>query len=185
MRYLAAVLLAASLLAANGASGFTFSDGTTANCMAHGRAVPEIYVNGMSSSMPEDVQLAFVLALVGNRGNAKKRSGHGYSCHACVLRPESRGHVRLNSADMRDVPLIDPRFLSAEADMEGMVAGIRMIRRIYAQDALMHALWVAWPVCPVHRLGVHARDHEEAAVWWCSGDGGHAVAAIGAWPKGR
>ncbi|CAG2133755.1 Alcohol dehydrogenase [acceptor] [Cupriavidus yeoncheonensis] len=86
-----------------------------------------------------DVQLAFALALVGNRGSAKARPGHGYSCHACVLRPESRGHVRLGSADMRDAPLIDPRFLSAEADMEGMVAGVRMIRRIYAQDALMQA----------------------------------------------
>jgi hypothetical protein len=50
-----------------------------------------------------------------------------------------------------------------------------------AQDALMHALFAAWPVCPVHRLGVHASDHEEAAVWWCSGDGGHAVTAIGQW----
>jgi hypothetical protein len=50
-----------------------------------------------------------------------------------------------------------------------------------AQDALMHALWAAWPVCPIHRLGVHARDHEEAVVWWCAGDGGHAVAAIGEW----
>ena len=53
-----------------------------------------------------------------------------------------------------------------------------------AQDALMHALFAAWPVCPVHRLGAHASDHEEAAVWWCSGDGGHAVTAIGAW-QGR
>jgi hypothetical protein len=50
-----------------------------------------------------------------------------------------------------------------------------------AQDALMHALWRAWPACPAHRLGVHARDHEGAAVWWCAGDGGHAVAAIGEW----
>ena len=50
-----------------------------------------------------------------------------------------------------------------------------------AQDALMHALFAAWPVCPVHRLGAHASDHEEAAVWWCSGDGGHAVTAIGQW----
>ena len=50
-----------------------------------------------------------------------------------------------------------------------------------AQDALMHALLAAWPVCPAHRLGAHARDHEEAAVWWCSGDGGHAVTAIGQW----
>jgi hypothetical protein len=53
-----------------------------------------------------------------------------------------------------------------------------------AQDALMHALWAAWPVCRAHRLGVHARDHEDAAVWWCAGDGGHAVTAIGEW-QGR
>jgi hypothetical protein len=53
-----------------------------------------------------------------------------------------------------------------------------------AQDALMHALFAAWPVCPVHRLGAHASYHEEAAVWWCSGDGGHAVTAIGQW-QGR
>ena len=50
-----------------------------------------------------------------------------------------------------------------------------------AQEALMEALWEAWPVCPAHRLGVHARDHEQRAVWWCTGDGGHAVAAIGEW----
>jgi hypothetical protein len=53
-----------------------------------------------------------------------------------------------------------------------------------AQDALMHALWAAWPACPAHRLGLHARDHQDAAVWWCAGDGGHAVAAIGEW-QGR
>jgi hypothetical protein len=49
------------------------------------------------------------------------------------------------------------------------------------QDALMHATFAAWPVCPVHRLGAHATDHEEAAVWWCSGDGGHAISRIGEW----
>ena len=53
-----------------------------------------------------------------------------------------------------------------------------------AQDALMHALFATWPVCPVHRLGAHAWDHKEAAVWWCSGDGGHAVTGIGEW-QGR
>ena len=50
-----------------------------------------------------------------------------------------------------------------------------------AQDALMHALWAAWPACPSHRLGAHAREHGQAAVWWCAGDGGHAVAPIGEW----
>jgi hypothetical protein len=51
-----------------------------------------------------------------------------------------------------------------------------------AQDAVMHSVWGAWPTCPEHRLGVHAREHDRAAVWWCSGDGGHAVARIGEWP---
>ena len=84
-----------------------------------------------------DLQLVFVLALIGNR-NMEKRSklGHGYSCHACVLRPASRGHVRLKSRDMRDAPLIDPQFLTADSDMETLVAGVRTIRRILAQPAL-------------------------------------------------
>ncbi len=87
-----------------------------------------------------DVQLAFVLALLGNRNVAKRRKlGHGYSCHAYILRPQSRGHVRLRSADMRDAPSIDPRFLSAEADMEALVAGVRIVRRIFAQPALAEA----------------------------------------------
>jgi hypothetical protein len=52
-----------------------------------------------------------------------------------------------------------------------------------AQDALKEEFWAAWPVCPVHRLGVHACQHDKDAVWWCAGDGGHAVAAIGEWQR--
>ncbi|MEU8238418.1 hypothetical protein AB0C07_09245 [Actinoplanes missouriensis] len=52
-----------------------------------------------------------------------------------------------------------------------------------AQDAVMHALWSAWPECPAHRRGVHARRHDGAAVWWCTGEGGHGVARIGDWPR--
>jgi choline dehydrogenase-like flavoprotein len=87
-----------------------------------------------------DVQLAFVLALLGDRNGTKRsKLGHGYSCHAYILRPESRGHVRLRTADMRDAPSIDPRFLSAEADMDALVAGVRIVRRIFAQPALADA----------------------------------------------
>ncbi|MFM0211496.1 GMC family oxidoreductase N-terminal domain-containing protein [Paraburkholderia sediminicola] len=87
-----------------------------------------------------DLQLAFVLALLGNGSVANRRQlGHGYSCHAYILRPQSRGNVRLRTADMRDTPLIDPRFLSAEADLETLVAGVRIVRRIFAQSALANA----------------------------------------------
>ena len=50
-----------------------------------------------------------------------------------------------------------------------------------AQDAVMHAVWGAWPVCPAHGLGTHARGAEAAAVWWCQGGGGHVAAPIGQW----
>ncbi|MDX6419361.1 MAG: hypothetical protein QOG28_3981 [Trebonia sp.] len=51
-----------------------------------------------------------------------------------------------------------------------------------AQDAVMHSVWGAWPACPEHSLGVHAREHDGAAVWWCASGCGHAVARVGQWP---
>lgn len=50
-----------------------------------------------------------------------------------------------------------------------------------AQDSVTEKLLEAWPVCPVHQLGAHAREHDGAAVWWCNGNGGHVIAPIGQW----
>jgi choline dehydrogenase-like flavoprotein len=83
-----------------------------------------------------DLQLHFVPALLGDRASKKRPRGHGYACHVCVLRPQSRGEVRLRSSDMRDAPLIDPRFLSDAQDLDGMVEGVRIVRRIFAQHSL-------------------------------------------------
>lgn len=96
------------------------------------------FIRSRPGLVAPDIQLHFVPALL-NHGGDKKKLGHGYSCHACVLRPKSRGEVRLRSPDMREAPLIDPRFLSDEEDMVGMVAGVRAIRRIFAQQALASA----------------------------------------------
>lgn len=53
-----------------------------------------------------------------------------------------------------------------------------------AQDAIAHMLFAAWPVCSVHRLGVHPRAREEDAVWWCAGDGGHPAGPLRRPPRG-
>jgi hypothetical protein len=50
-----------------------------------------------------------------------------------------------------------------------------------AQDAIMEALWSAWPVCPDHNLGLHVESHDGTPVW-CPG-GRHVVAPIGRWPS--
>ena len=77
-----------------------------------------------------DIQLHFVPAIVDDHVR-KLHLGYGYSCHACVLRPKSRGTVRLASA-----PLIDPRFLSDSRDAEGLLAGTRLMRRIMDAPAM-------------------------------------------------
>jgi choline dehydrogenase-like flavoprotein len=84
-----------------------------------------------------DVQLHFLIGMVDNH-NRTLHLGHGMSCHACNLRPASRGTVTLATeagADMRTPPLIDPGFLSAPQDLDRMVRGFRLARRVFAQPA--------------------------------------------------
>lgn len=83
-----------------------------------------------------DLQLHFVPAMIGGRGGRQRVRGHGYSCHVCVLRPHSRGEVRLRSPDMRDAPSIDARLLSDERDLDSLVDGVQLVRRIFAQRSL-------------------------------------------------
>jgi choline dehydrogenase-like flavoprotein len=84
-----------------------------------------------------DLNLVFVTALIGNRNMGSRRElGHGYSCHACVLRPKSRGFVRLRSPDMREAPLIDTRLMSDTRDLDSIVTGIKIVRNVLNQPAL-------------------------------------------------
>ena len=82
-----------------------------------------------------DVQYHFVPAMLEDHGRAKVK-GHGFSIHACVLRPESRGTVRLASADAGAAPAIDPGFLTDERDIVTLRAGVRMMHRIAAAPPL-------------------------------------------------
>lgn len=69
-----------------------------------------------------DLQLHFVVAKLIDHGR-QTVWGHGFSCHVCVLRPQSRGTVRLRSADPLTLPLIDPNFLAVEDDLQRTVRG--------------------------------------------------------------
>ncbi|MFN0046869.1 MAG: GMC family oxidoreductase [Sphingorhabdus sp.] len=94
---------------------------------------------GFWRSTPEapapDIQYHFVPAMLEDHGRTKVK-GHGYSCHACVLRPESRGTVRLASPDARKAPLIDPAFLTDERDMATLRRGVREMHRIFSAPSL-------------------------------------------------
>ncbi len=85
-----------------------------------------------------DVQLIFLPTLVDDHGR-KKHFGGGYSCHACVLRPRSRGEVRLSSPDPSAAPEIDPNFLSDEDDLHRLMRGARLMFRIFEAPAFAEA----------------------------------------------
>jgi choline dehydrogenase-like flavoprotein len=82
-----------------------------------------------------DVQLHFGMALTDDHGR-KRHRGTGFSLHVCQLRPKSRGHVGLGSADPFAPPLIDPNFLGHPDDLETMVGGYKITKRLLETPAL-------------------------------------------------
>jgi choline dehydrogenase len=60
----------------------------------------------------------------------------GFTLHACQLRPESRGEVRLAGPDPFAEPVIDPRYLSAERDRATMRDAVKICRTIFRQAPL-------------------------------------------------
>jgi choline dehydrogenase-like flavoprotein len=82
-----------------------------------------------------DIQLHFVVAMLDDHGR-KKHKEAGFSCHVCLLRPNSRGSVTLAGPDPLLAPRIDPNFLGDDADLEAMVAGFKTTRRLMDTPAL-------------------------------------------------
>ena len=59
-----------------------------------------------------------------------------FTASVCNLRPESRGHVRIKSADPFAAPEIQPNYLSTPGDRKVAADALRLTRKIAAQPAL-------------------------------------------------
>jgi choline dehydrogenase len=82
-----------------------------------------------------DVQLHFIPAFVIDHGKTKMKT-NGMTLHMCLLRPESRGTIRLKSPDPLDHPAIDANYLAERRDLDVLVKGTKMAREIFAQKAM-------------------------------------------------
>lgn len=91
-----------------------------------------------AESIP-DLQFHFTPCRLSNHGRKLGfLFGDGYSLHVCNLRPKSRGEIRLASRDPLAKPEIVPNYLTDSDDMERMVRGVRLARRILSAPAFGH-----------------------------------------------
>jgi choline dehydrogenase len=79
-----------------------------------------------------DVQFHFVPAQLDDHGR-NRLPGHGYTLHACALRPRSRGYIALRSAKPEDPPRIFARYLSDHFDIKIMLEAINLSRAVFGQ----------------------------------------------------
>ena len=82
-----------------------------------------------------DTQLHYINALAFDGATADDR-GHGFAIDTTQLQPESRGTLRLASADPLAKPLIDPNYLAAETDRLALREGLKMLRELCRQPSL-------------------------------------------------
>jgi choline dehydrogenase len=82
-----------------------------------------------------DIQIHFLPFSTDKMGE-RLHSFSGFSASICQLRPESRGSLRIRSADPAAAPEIRINYLSTEVDRAANVEGLKILRKILQAPAL-------------------------------------------------
>src|SRR5207245_61204 len=92
----------------------------------------------------------------------------GFVISVCILRPQSRGRIRLRSADPHDPPVVEANYLSVQADVDVLRAAVEQARRVAGQPSL--ARYVREELSP----GPERRDPAALEAWIrATADTGH------------
>ncbi|UUX96467.1 GMC family oxidoreductase [Aquabacterium sp. J223] len=80
--------------------------------------------------MPVLEETPFASEAVALQFDVPSGAAHAWTLAPGLARPDSRGQVRLASADWRDAPLIDANFLSEPSDVRALVRCVELCREI-------------------------------------------------------
>jgi choline dehydrogenase len=92
------------------------------------RALPQ------ESSTP-DIQF-HVATLSADMAGGQVHPFSGFTLSVCQLRPESRGHIRIRSADPLEPPEMQPNYLSTDLDRRTAVAAVKAARAVAGSAAM-------------------------------------------------
>ncbi|HMU98413.1 MAG TPA: GMC family oxidoreductase N-terminal domain-containing protein [Chitinophagales bacterium] len=94
------------------------------------------YVKSDPSVEVPDLQLQFAsLRMLPHGAGLFTPSKPGFVLHVCHMRPNSRGRVLLNSANPFDNPRIEANYFDDEMELNALVNGVKIARKIIAQKA--------------------------------------------------
>lgn len=90
--------------------------------------------SGIGGEKTLDIKFILIPFIVDRNGGALLKM-HGAMNRIVLTRPESRGSLRLASADPADPPVIDPNYLAAERDRLVARHAIKVAREVFRQKA--------------------------------------------------
>jgi choline dehydrogenase len=93
-------------------------------------------VKVLEESATPDVQILFANASFAPGPIRKLDTRPGMTGGMWQMRPLSTGYVEAKSADPRQAPAINPRYLSHETDRRAAIGGLRAVRRLFAAPVL-------------------------------------------------
>jgi choline dehydrogenase len=94
-----------------------------------------VFLRALPTSATPDSQCSISLFSAGTIGG-ELHPFPGITGNCVLLRPESRGHVRIKSADPHAAPAIHPNYLATRKDCETIVAGVNAMRQIFRAPAM-------------------------------------------------
>ena len=95
------------------------------------------FVKSSAAEPIPDLQLQFAAVRMQPHGKGLfTPSKFGFVLHVCHMRPQSRGRITLRSANPFDPPRIEANYFQDETELDALVKGVRIARKILSQPAL-------------------------------------------------
>ncbi|MGQ7793614.1 GMC family oxidoreductase [Faunimonas sp. B44] len=110
--------------------------------LTFGATTATVFARSMSDAPHPDLQILFLPGIYqaagggGARRMRRLEKWAGMRVSVSAARPKSRGRIHVSSPDVREQPVIQPGYLTADEDLQVLLSGIRIARRIFAAPAL-------------------------------------------------
>ncbi len=102
-------------------------------------AMGACYAGGYLTVQPEsanpDIQALLLLFSTEDLGGVPHKFD-GVTINVALMRPESRGFIKVKSANVSTAPIIQPNYLESKKDRDTLVAGMQEVRKIMRKSAL-------------------------------------------------